>query len=311
MNILVTGGAGFIGSHVVDRYIKEGHHVTVVDNLITGKLKNLNPEAKFYKIDIRDKDGIEEMFKNNKIDYINHHAAQMDVRRSVADPMYDADVNILGALNLLQLSIKYGIRKFIFASTGGAIYGEQEYFPADEKHPLNPLSPYGISKLALEKYLYFYRMTYNLNYTVLRYANVYGPRQDPHGEAGVVAIFAKKILNGEQPVINGDGEQTRDYTFVEDIVDANIISTGNGINGIYNIGTGMEISVNKLCNMMLQTAKVETKPVHGQAKMGEQKRSVISYSKINAECRWSPKYSLKDGLSKTIEYFREEQNPVS
>ncbi|MBI3600377.1 MAG: SDR family NAD(P)-dependent oxidoreductase, partial [Nitrospinae bacterium] len=215
MNILITGGAGFIASHIADRYVKEGYRVIVVDNLITGKLKNLNPDAKFYKCDIRDKKGLEDIFRENKIDCVNHHAAQMDVRRSVDDPIYDGDVNILGSLNLLQLAVKYRIQRFIFASTGGAVYGEQEYFPADEKHPQNPLSPYGISKLAVEKYLYFHKTTHNLNYTVLRYANVYGPRQDPHGEAGVVAIFSKKILKGEQPVINGDGGQTRDYTFVE------------------------------------------------------------------------------------------------
>jgi UDP-glucose 4-epimerase len=306
MNILITGGAGFIGSNVADRFISEGHDVIIVDNLITGKLKNINPKAKFHKIDIRDREGLENIFKENKIDIINHHAAQMDVRKSVDDPIYDADVNILGSLNLLQLAVKYKIKRFIFASTGGAVYGEQDYFPADEGHPQNPLSPYGISKLALEKYLYFYKMTYSLNYTILRYANVYGPRQDPHGEAGVVAIFAKKILKGEQPVINGDGGQTRDYTFVEDVVDANMLSVKKDINGIYNIGTGIETSVNELCGIMLKSAGVNIKPVHGPAKMGEQRRSVISSKKINLEFGWIPKYSLKDGISKTINFFKDE-----
>lgn len=307
MNILITGGAGFIGSNVADRFIREGHQAIVVDNLITGKLKNLNPKAKFYKIDIRNREGLEGIFKENKIDIINHHAAQMDVRKSVDDPIYDADVNILGSLNLLQLAVKYKIKKFIFASTGGAVYGEQDYFPADEKHLQNPLSPYGISKLALEKYLYFYKMTHNLDYTILRYANVYGPRQDPHGEAGVVAIFAKKILKGEPPIINGDGGQTRDYTFVEDVVEANMLAIKNDINGIYNIGTGIETSVNELCNLMLKISGTDIKPVHGPAKMGEQRRSVISYNKINSEYNWTPKYYLKDGLSKTIRFFEEEQ----
>lgn len=307
MNILITGGAGFIGSNVADRFIREGHQAIVADNLITGKLKNLNPKAKFYKIDIRNREGLENIFKENKIDIINHHAAQMDVRKSVDDPIYDADVNILGSLNLLQLAVKNGIKKFIFASTGGAVYGEQDYFPADEKHPQNPLSPYGISKLSLEKYLYFYKMTYNLDYTILRYANVYGPRQDPHGEAGVVAIFAKKILKGESPIINGDGGQTRDYTFVEDVVEANMLAIKNDINGIYNIGTGIETSVNELCNIMLKISDTDIKPVHGPAKMGEQRRSVISYNKINSEYNWTPKYSLKEGLSKTIRFFEDEQ----
>ncbi|MEK6546509.1 MAG: NAD-dependent epimerase/dehydratase family protein [Nitrospinota bacterium] len=306
MNILVTGGAGFIGSNVVDGYIREGHNVIVVDNLITGKPGNLNPSAKFYKTDIRDRKGLEDIFRGNKIDCINHHAAQMDVRRSVDDPIYDGDVNILGSLNLLQLSVKYGIKKFIFASTGGAIYGEQKYFPADEGHPLNPLSPYGISKLALEKYLYFYKMTYNLDYTILRYANVYGPRQDPHGEAGVIAIFTKKILKGEQPVINGDGEQTRDYVFVEDVIYANILSAKDNLNGTFNIGTGIETSVNKLCDTILTIAGLNIKPIYGPAKMGEQRRSVVSFSRINSECSWQPRYAIEEGLAKTVEFFKRE-----
>ncbi|MEK6589225.1 MAG: NAD-dependent epimerase/dehydratase family protein [Nitrospinota bacterium] len=306
MNILVTGGAGFIGSHVVDRYITEGYHVFIIDNLVTGKLKNLNPDAKFYKIDIRDSKRLEDIFKEYTIDCINHHAAQMDVRRSVDDPIYDGDVNILGSLNLLQLAIKYGTKRFIFASTGGAVYGEQKYFPADEEHSQNPLSPYGVSKLSLEKYLYFYKTAYNLDYTVLRYANVYGPRQDPHGEAGVVAIFARKILHGEPPVINGDGEQTRDYTFVEDAADANVLVIKNGISGVYNIGTGKETTVNELCTMMLQIAEADIKPIHGPQKMGEQRRSVINYNKMKTQCGWFPKYPLEAGLSKTIQFFKNE-----
>ncbi len=306
MNILITGGAGFIGSHISDRYVKEGHRIIVVDNLITGKQKNLNPDAKFYKCDIRDKNTLEDIFRENKIDCVNHHAAQMDVRRSVDDPIYDGDVNILGSLNLLQLAVKHGIKRFIFASTGGAVYGEQEYFPADEKHRQNPLSPYGISKLSVEKYLFFYKMTHNLDYTVLRYANVYGPRQDPHGEAGVVAIFSRKILKREQPVINGDGGQTRDYTFVEDVVESNILAIKNNLNGIYNIGTGIETSVVELCKIMLQISGTNIKPIHGPAKQGEQRRSVISSDKIKSEYGWSPKCSLKDGLSKTISFFKTE-----
>jgi UDP-glucose 4-epimerase len=223
MKILVTGGAGFIGSHVVDAYLELGHEVVVVDNLSSGSIENLNPKAKFYKMDIRDSD-IEDLFKNEKPDIVNHHAAQMDVRKSVEDPIYDADVNIIGSLNLLQNCIRYGVKKFIFASTGGAIYGEQDYFPADEEHPTRPLSPYGVAKLTVEKYLYFYKEVHGLNYVVLRYANIYGPRQNPHGEAGVVAIFTSKMLKGEQPVINGDGFQTRDYTFVGDVVRANVLA---------------------------------------------------------------------------------------
>jgi len=235
MKILVTGGAGFIGSHVVDAYLELGHEVVVVDNLSSGSIENLNPKAKFYEMDIRDSD-IEDLFKNEKPDVVNHHAAQMDVRKSVEDPIYDADVNIIGSLNLLQNCIKYGVKKFIFASTGGAIYGEQDYFPADEEHPTRPLSPYGVAKLTVEKYLYFYKEVHGLNYVVLRYANIYGPRQNPHGEAGVVAIFTSKMLKGEQPVINGDGFQTRDYTFVGDVVRANVLALSYEKSDVFNIG---------------------------------------------------------------------------
>lgn len=187
MNILVTGGAGFIASHIVDAFIEAGHNVVIIDNLTTGREENINPKAKFYKADIRD--DLSKIFEEHKFDVVNHHAAQIDVRRSVTDPIYDAQVNILGTLNLLQNSIKYGVKKFMFASTGGAVYGEQDYFPADEAHKQQPLSPYGISKLAVEKYLYFYKEVHKLNYTILRYANIYGPRQNPLGEAGVVCIF--------------------------------------------------------------------------------------------------------------------------
>jgi len=217
MKILVTGGAGFIGSHVVDAYVEAGHDVVVVDDLSSGKPENVNAKAKLVQMDIRDA-GFERVVAEHRIEVISHHAAQMDVRRSVADPAFDASINVLGGLNVLEAARKQGVVKFIFASTGGAIYGEQEYFPADEQHPLRPLSPYGITKLATEKYLYFYKEVHGLNSVILRYANVYGPRQNPHGEAGVVAIFCSKILEGQQPVINGNGKQTRDYTFVGDIV---------------------------------------------------------------------------------------------
>ena len=217
MKILVTGGAGFIGSHVVDAYVEAGHDVVVVDDLSSGKPENVNAKAKLVQMDIRDA-GFERVVAEHRIEVISHHAAQMDVRRSVADPAFDASINVLGGLNVLEAARKQGVVKFIFASTGGAIYGEQEYFPADEQHPLRPLSPYGITKLATEKYLYFYKEVHGLNSVILRYANVYGPRQNPHGEAGVVAIFCSKILEGQQPVINGNGKQTRDYTFVGDFV---------------------------------------------------------------------------------------------
>ncbi|HQU74710.1 MAG TPA: NAD-dependent epimerase/dehydratase family protein, partial [Calditrichia bacterium] len=238
MKILITGGAGFIASNVADRYIELGHEVVIVDNLVTGQRENIPEKATFYEMDICDPE-LAAVFEKEKPEVVNHHAAQLDVRKSVADPIYDANINVLGSLNILQNCAKFGTRKFIFASTGGAIYGEQDYFPADEHHPNQPLSPYGITKLATEKYLYFFNDSYGLTYTILRYANVYGPRQNPHGEAGVVAIFARRMLKGEQPMINGSGEQTRDYVFVGDVVKANELALTGGDNTIFNIGTGI------------------------------------------------------------------------
>jgi UDP-glucose 4-epimerase len=303
LKILVTGGAGFIASNITDALIEEGHSVFVLDNLSSGFEKNINPEAVFIKADIRDKN-LSELFKKEKFDIVNHHAAQMDVRRSVADPAFDADTNIIGTINLLQNSIKYGIKKFMFASTGGAIYGEQEYFPADEKHPTSPLSPYGISKLAVEKYLFFYSMQYGLKYTILRYANIYGPRQNPFGEAGVVAIFSSKILNGEQPVINGDGKQTRDYTFVSDVVKANILTLKDELSDIYNVGTGEETSVNELFNVMNNMTGEKMVEKHGPAKPGEQLRSVITSEKLKRKFGWAPSTELAEGLKFTVDFFK-------
>ncbi len=304
MKILVTGGAGFIASNIADALINEGHTVFVLDNLSSGFEKNINSKAKFIKTDIRDKN-LSDLFAKEKFDLINHHAAQMDVRRSVADPAFDADTNIIGTINLLQNCVKYGVKKFMFASTGGAIYGEQDYFPADEKHPTSPLSPYGISKLSVEKYLFFYMAQYNLKYTILRYANIYGPRQNPHGEAGVVAIFSKKLLNAEQPIINGDGKQTRDYTFVGDVVKANLITLSDNASDIYNVGTGIETNVNELYNKMNKIIGKGQVEKHGPAMAGEQLRSVITSEKLKQKFGWSPSTSLEGGLKNTVEFFRE------
>jgi UDP-glucose 4-epimerase len=303
MRILVTGGAGFIASHIADAFINEGHSVTILDNLSTGFEKNINPKAKFVKGDICDKE-ISSLFEKEKFDIVNHHAAQMDVRKSVADPAFDANTNIIGTLNLLQNSVKTGVKKFMFASTGGAVYGEQSYFPADESHPTSPLSPYGISKLAVEKYLYFYSVQYNLNYTVLRYANIYGPRQSPMGEAGVVAIFTSKLLKNEQPIINGPGTQTRDYVFVGDVVKANITTLNDGNSDIYNIGTGQETDVNQLFHMLNKITGNDMPEKHGPAAPGEQMRSVITSDKIFKKFNWKPSTPIETGLSKTVEFFR-------
>ncbi len=303
MKILVTGGAGFIASQIADAFINEGHSVFILDNLSTGFEKNVNPKATFIKKDIGDK-SLSDLFEKEKFDVVNHHAAQMDVRRSVADPAFDANTNIIGTINLLQNSIKTGVKKFMFASTGGAVYGEQEYYPADEKHPTAPLSPYGISKLAVEKYLFFYNAQYKFNYSILRYANIYGPRQNPFGEAGVVAIFSTKLLKNEQPVINGSGKQTRDYVFVGDVVKANLIALHDEKTDIYNIGTSKETDVNQLFNMLNKIVGNNKEEKHGPAAPGEQMRSVITSDKLFNTFKWRPSTPLEEGLQKTVDFFR-------
>jgi UDP-glucose 4-epimerase len=305
LNILITGGAGFIASHIADAYIAEGHNVSIVDNLSGGVLENVNPKAKFYQLDIRS-EKLEDVFQKEKIDVVNHLAAQMDVRRSVSDPKFDASVNVLGGLNIFESARRHRVKKIIFSSTGGAIYGEQDYFPADEEHPTRPLSPYGITKLCTEKYLFFYKAVYGINHVILRYANVYGPRQNPHGEAGVVAIFCNKMLNGEQPVINGDGKQTRDYTFVSDVVKANVLALQYEGSNIYNVGTGIEADVNKLFLELRGHLNPSCPEQHAPAKAGEQQRSVISYKKIAGELGWKPIVQLEEGLRLTAEYFRKK-----
>jgi UDP-glucose 4-epimerase len=305
LNILITGGAGFIASHIADAYIAEGHNVVIVDNLSGGVLENINPKAKFYQLDIRS-EKLEDVFQKEKIDIVSHHAAQMDVRRSVADPKFDASVNVLGGLNLFESARKHRVKKIIFSSTGGAIYGEQDYFPADEEHPMRPLSPYGITKLCTEKYLFFYKAVYGINHTILRYANVYGPRQNPHGEAGVVAIFCNKMLKGEKPFINGDGKQTRDYTFVGDVVKANLLALKHDGSAIYNVGTSIESDVNKLFYELRNHLNPSCPEQHAPAKAGEQQRSVISFKKIEQELGWHPTVQLDEGLQLTAEYFKKK-----
>lgn len=305
MKILVTGGAGFIGSHIVDAYISLGHEVVVVDDLSTGQKQNINPGAEFFQLDIQDS-RLQDLFAKYRFDVVNHHAAQMDVRKSVSDPMFDAQVNVIGTLNLLQNCTKYNVKKFIFASTGGAVYGEQDYFPADEQHPTWPLSPYGITKLAGEKYLYYFNEVLGLPYVILRYANVYGPRQNPHGEAGVIAIFADKLLRGEQPTINGDGKQTRDYVYVGDLVRANITALNHSTSDIFNIGTGVETDVNTIFKIINDLTCAGKDEFHGPAKAGEQLRSCLSYSKAEKYLGWKPEVELNQGLKNTVEYFRNQ-----
>ena len=305
MKILVTGGAGFIGSHLVDRLVQEGHEVVVVDNLSTGRRRNLNRAARFYKMDIQIW-RLERVFRKERPSLLMHLAAQMDVRRSVEDPGFDAQVNILGMLHVLEQAVKHGTRKVVFASSGGAIYGEQELFPAPESHPTRPLSPYGISKLTGEHYLAYYQRVYGIQYVSLRYANVYGPRQDPEGEAGVVAIFAQKMLTGEQPIINGNGRQTRDFVYVDDVVEANLAVMGKEVQGTYNVGVGQETTINELFRLMAELTTAGCKEIHGPAKKGEQLRSVVDAARLRNELGWEPRVSLREGLRRTVVYFSGE-----
>ncbi len=304
MKVLVTGGAGFIGSNIVDELINKGNEVIVADDLSSGKEANINEKARFYKLDIQDA-GLESVFEKEMPEYVSHQAAQIDVRRSVSDPIYDAKVNILGAINILQNCVKYKVKKVVFASSGGAIYGEQEIFPAPETHPLKPISPYGITKLVTELYLHYYKTVFNLDYVSLRYANVYGPRQDPFGEAGVVAIFVQKMLSGEQPVINGDGEQTRDFVYVSDIARANVTALQQDIaDSIINLGTGVETSINEIFEHLRNFINPSVKKQYGLPKQGEQRRSVIDASKAKKMLKWVPEISIVEGLKRTYEYFK-------
>ena len=307
MKVLVTGGAGFIGSHLVDRLIQEGHEVVIVDNLSTGKRRNLNRAARFFKLDIQSW-RLERVFRNERPNIVMHLAAQMDVRKSVEDPIFDAQVNVLGMLNVLQQSIKHGVRKVVFSSSGGAIYGEQEIYPVPESHATRPLSPYGISKLCGEQYLSYYQRVSGLQIVSLRYANVYGPRQDPDGEAGVVAIFIQKLLNNEQAIVNGNGRQTRDFVYVEDVVEANLAVMGQETQGTYNVGTGEETSINDLLRILIAHTNSTCKEIHGPAKIGEQVRSVIDSNKLRQELSWDPKTELSEGLKRTVDYFRERMS---
>ena len=303
MKILVTGGAGFIGSHLVDRLVQEGHEVVVADNLSTGKRRNLNRAAEFYKRDVQGS-RMESVFRRERPVVLIHLAAQMNIRRSVEDPLFDAQVNILGTLNVLDQAVRYGTRKVIFASSGGAIYGEQDVFPAPESHATRPLSPYGISKLTGEYYLAYYQRVSGIQYVSLRFSNVYGPRQDPYGEAGVVAIFTQKMLAGEQPIINGNGRQTRDFIYVDDVVEAHMAVLGRDIQGVYNVGTAHETTINDLYGKLADLTKSGCKQLYGPAKKGEQARSVVDASKLRQELGWEPRVSLDEGLARTVEYFR-------
>lgn len=309
--VLVSGGAGFIGSHVVDRLLAEGCKVHVIDDLSGGYRENVPPAATFHELDIRSEEAAA-LFAEHRFAALCHLAAQMDVRKSVADPVFDADINVLGFLNLLEAGRQNGLEKVALASTGGAIYGEPDPEvngggPQPESHPTLPMSPYGITKLVSEHYLRFYNQTHGLDYAALRFGNVYGPRQNPHGEAGVVAIFAQRLLRGEDVTINGEGKQTRDYVFVGDVVRAFVAALAKGESGIFNVGTGVETDVNQLFGHINEFTGAGAQEQHGPAKPGEQERSVLDYSHTQRSLGWTPEVDVATGLKTTVDWFRERE----
>ena len=304
MKVLVTGGAGFIGSHVADRLLADGHEVVILDDLSAGRVEHLQPNARFYQMDVHSP-WIDELFRIERPDAVVHQAAQASVRRSVEDPVFDASVNVLGSAALLQASVHHGVRRFLFASTGGALYGDADVTPTPEDYPTLPVSPYGASKLAAEVYLRTFHAMYGLSYAALRYANVYGPRQNPHGEAGVVAIFTRRLLGGEKARINGDGKQTRDFVYVGDVAEANSRALASDAVGSFNVGTGIETDISTIFQLLKRLTSSNQPEEHGPPMPGEQRRSVVDARKIEKALGWKPKTSLPAGLDATVQHFRE------
>jgi len=303
MRILVTGGAGFIGSHVVDRYVELGHEVAVVDDLSTGRERNLNAKARFYRKSILD-DDLPDVFREFAPEIVSHHAAQVNVRRSVDDPVFDARVNVLGSLRVYGCAAESGCRKVIYSSSGGACYGEPARLPAREHTPVNPLCPYGASKYAAEKYLELYGRLYDMQYTILRYANVYGPRQDPHGEAGVVAVFSQLMLAGKQPNIFGDGSKTRDYVYVADVAEANVLALERGDGRAYNVGLGREVTDDQIFFAVRDAMGVSIEPIHTDFRKGEVLHICLDSSRLREDLGWTPRFNLGQGMAKVVEYYR-------
>ncbi|MBA7536430.1 UDP-glucose 4-epimerase [subsurface metagenome] len=341
--VLVTGGAGFIGSHIVDLLIKNNYKVVIIDDLSSGREENINKKARFHKLDITDQKGLAELFKQEKPDYVCHEAAQISVSFSVRDPLFDAKTNILGSLNLLQCCVKHQVKGIVFASSGGTIYGEPEHFPITEDYPFKPQSPYGIGKVAVEHYLDFYQKNYHLPYVALRYGNVYGPRQDPYGEAGVIAIFIEKMLKGEIPTINGDGEYIRDYIYVEDAARANLLALQNMVKLAkvvqekeretekekitevegekeaktktktepelkfygFNLGTGRGVSVNEIFYLLKEIIKFPHPAHYGPPRAGDLRKNILDCRLIKEVLGWQPKFDFSAGLGKTVRWFKE------
>ncbi|HLV95084.1 MAG TPA: NAD-dependent epimerase/dehydratase family protein [Candidatus Acidoferrales bacterium] len=305
MRILVTGGAGFIASYVADAYIAAGHDVAILDDLSRGSTKNMNPQARFYKGDVRDRDFVERVFREEQPEVVNHHAAQMDVRRGVREPVFDASVNILGSINLLDTCVAHKVRRVVYISTAGAAYGEPKEMPVPEDYPINPVTPYGISKHTVEHYLFTYRVLYDLSYVVLRYGNVYGPRQSSKGEAGVFAIFCEQMLAGVRPVIYGDGGKLRDYVYSEDVARANVLALERGTGEIFNIANGVPTKDYEVFRMVRDGLGLHgLEPDYVPKRPGEIDRIYLDISKAQRLLGWKPGVSLEEGSRRTVAYFK-------
>jgi len=307
MNILVTGGAGFIGSHIVDQLIAEGHQVIIIDNLVTGQQDLINPTAIFYQEDITNASKVEEIIQKHQIQIICHQAGQIGVRKSVHDPQYDANVNIIGTINLFEAAHKHGVTKVVFASSGGAIYGDTDILPTPETHPTDPISPYGIAKLVMEKYAHYYKTIYNIDYTALRYSNVYGPRQNTQGETGVITLFINKMLQNQQCYIFGDGNNTNDFIYVEDVVKANMEAVLGSLSGIYNVCTNTQTSINQIFDTLQKLTNTTITKQYKEVNPVTQQHSCLSYDKIHQAINWQPQTNLQQGLAQTVEYFKSKQ----
>jgi UDP-glucose 4-epimerase len=305
VKILVTGAAGFIASHVADAYVHAGHEVHIVDDLSRGAKRNLNPMASFHQCDIRDREAIEEIFLSVKPVIVNHHAAQMDVRRGVREPLFDAQVNILGSLNLIEAAVAHGAKRFIYAATAGAGYGEPKQMPVPEDYPINPITPYGISKHTVEHYLFTFQFLYALQYVVLRYGNVYGPRQSSQGEAGVFAIFSEQMMTGKQPVIYGDGHKVRDYVYISDVVGANVAALQHGSNEIFNIGSGVATQDREIFERVRDLLGKSIEPRYVPRRPGEIDRICLDISKAARLLGWVPQVSLEEGARRTVRHFQD------
>jgi len=309
MRVLVTGGAGFIGSHVVDAYVAAGHDVSVLDNLSTGFRRNLNPAAKLFEADIRDRAALARVFKQARPEVVSHQAAQASVSLSMQNPPLDAEINVLGSLNVLEASRASAVRKFVYAATGGAAVGEPVYLPVDEDHPVKPLSPYGADKHAVEHYCDLYRHNWGLDTTILRYSNVYGPRQNPKGEAGVIALFAGAMLADDEPTIYGTGEQERDYVYVGDVARINLMALDGGAGRMYNVGTGVTTSVNTLFDRLAELLGYDRPRKHGPAMPGEVFRIMVTCERARQELGWQPQVDLDEGLRLTVAALKVQANP--